>query len=179
VNEELASVRTALGELRSRVSSRADVLDRTLITAPISGTVMNLRVTTEAGVIGSGQPILDIVPQQGKLIIDAQIKPTDIDNVEPGMKARVILTAYRQRNLPRIYGVLRSISADRLIEDRSGEAYFLAKVEVDAENLAKLKDVRMIAGMPAEVMILNRERTFFDYLMQPLKESLDKSFREN
>jgi hypothetical protein len=74
---------------------------------------------------------------------------------------------------------LRSVSADRLIEDRSGEAYFLAKVEVDAENLAKLKDVRMIAGMPAEVMILNRERTFFDYLMQPLKESLDKSFREN
>ena len=179
VNEELASVRTALGELRSRVSSRADVLDRTLITAPISGTVMNLRVTTEAGVIGSGQPILDIVPRQGKLIIDAQIKPTDIDNVEPGMKARVILTAYRQRNLPRIYGVLRSVSADRLIEDHSGEAYFLAKVEVDAENLAKLKDVRMIAGMPAEVMILNRERTFFDYLMQPLKESLDKSFREN
>ena len=179
VNEELASVRTALAELRSQVSSRADVLDRTLITAPISGTVMNLQVTTEAGVIGSGQPILDIVPQQGKLIIDAQIKPTDIDNVEPGMKARVLLTAYRQRNLPQIFGVLRSVSADRLIEDHSGEAYFLAKVEVDAENLVKLKDVRMIAGMPAEVMILKRERTFFDYLLEPLKDSLDKSFRES
>lgn len=179
VNEELTKVSASLAELRSQLASREDVLTRTVIRAPISGTVMNLRVTTETGVIGSGEPILDIVPTGGKLIIDAQVKPIDIDNVRPGMTARVLLTAYRQRNLPQIYGVLRSVSADRLVEDRSGNAYFLAKVEVDPDDLAELEDVRLMPGMPAEVMILIGERTVLDYLLRPLVESITKSFRES
>jgi HlyD family secretion protein/epimerase transport system membrane fusion protein len=179
IDEELTRVRTALAELRSQISSRQDILDRTTITAPMSGTVMNVLVTTESGVIRAGQPILEIVPDGARLIIDAHIKPNDIDNVQPGMKAQVMLTAYRQRNLPRIDGVLRSVSADRLMEKDSDQAYFLAKVEVDPEGLKELEDVRMIAGMPAEVMILNGERTFLDYLLQPILESLDKSFLED
>jgi HlyD family secretion protein/epimerase transport system membrane fusion protein len=179
IDEELTNVGTALAELRSRISSREDILDRTNITAPISGTVMNVLVTTESGVIRAGQPILEIVPDDARLIIDARIKPTDIDNVQPGMKARVLLTAYRQRSLPQISGVLRSVSADRLVDKDSGQAYFLAKVEVDAEDLQTLEGVRMIAGMPAEVMILNGERTFMDYLLQPILESLDRSFWES
>ena len=179
IDEELTNVRTALAELRSRISSRQDILNRTAITAPISGTVMNVLVTTESGVIRAGQAILEIVPDNARLIIDARIKPTDIDKVQPGMKARVLLTAYRQRNLPRIDGELRSVSADRLMEKDSDRAYFLAKVEVDAEDLNELEDVRMMAGMPAEVMILNGERTFLDYLLQPILESLDRGFRES
>lgn len=179
IDEQLTNVRTILAELRSRVSSRQDILNRTVITAPMSGTVMNVLVTTESGVIRAGQPILEIVPDDARLIIDARIKPTDIDNVEPGMTARVLLTAYRQRNLPQISGVLRSVSADRLMEKDSNRAYFLAKVEVDAEDLQSLEGVRMIAGMPAEVMILSGERTFLDYLLQPILESVDKSFRES
>ncbi len=179
IDEELTNVRTALAGLRSRISSRQDILNRTAITAPISGTVMNVLVTTESGVIRAGQAILEIVPDNARLIIDARIKPTDIDKVQPGMKARVLLTAYRQRNLPRIDGELRSVSADRLMEKDSDRAYFLAKVEVDAEDLNELEDVRMMAGMPAEVMILNGERTFLDYLLQPILESLDRGFRES
>ena len=95
------------------------------------------------------------------------------------MRARVMLTAYRQRNLPQIYGSLRSISADRLIEDRSGDAYFLAKVEVDPAELARLENVRLTPGMPAEVMILTGEQTLVDYLLRPLLDSVTKSFRES
>lgn len=179
VNEELTTVRTALAELRSQLSSREHVLSRTVVYAPISGTVMNVRITTESGVIEPGQPLLDIVPGDAQLIIDAQVKPVDIENVRPGMDARIILTAYRQRNLPQIFGVLRSISADRLVEDRSGEAYYLAKVEVDADDLARLDNIRLIPGMPADVMILNSERTFVDYMLRPLFESINKSFRES
>jgi HlyD family type I secretion membrane fusion protein len=179
VNEELTTVRTALAELRTQLPSREDVLSRTLILAPLSGIAMNLQITTESGVLTPGQPILDIVPAEAKLIIDARVKPIDIDTVEQGMQARIMLPAYRQRNLPQIHGTVRSISADRLIEDRSGEAYFLAKVEVDAAELARLDDVRLSPGMPAEVMVLTGEYTLLDYLLRPLLDSVTKSFREN
>jgi HlyD family type I secretion membrane fusion protein len=179
INEDLTKVRSALAELRSQLPSRADVLTRTIITAPIAGTVMNVRVTTESGVVRPGEPILDIVPVEAKLIIDARVRPIDIDTVQPGMKAHVLLTAYRQRNLLQIHGSLRSISADRLIDDRSGEAYFLAKVEVDRAELARLKDVRLMPGMPAEVMILTGERTLLDYFLRGFLESVTKSFRES
>lgn len=179
MNEEFTKVRSVLAELRNQVSARQDVLKRTEITAPIAGTVMNLRVTTETGVIRAGDALLDIVPGKVKLIIDAQVRPIDIDNVRPGMKARVLLTAYRQRNLPQIHGVLRSVSADSLVEDRTGRAYFLAKVEVDPADLAGLSDVRLIPGMPAEVMIFTGEQTLLDYIVRPLTESVLKSFRDN
>ena len=139
---------------------------------------MNVKVTTETGVVGAGHPILDIVPGEARLIIDARLKPIDIDVVQPGMRARVLLTAYRQRTMPQIFGTLRSVSADRMVDDRTGDAYFLAKVDVDPGDLAHLKDVRLTAGMPAEVMILTGERTVLDYLLRPLLNSFIKSFRE-
>ena len=178
-NDELAKIRASLASLRSELPSREDVFTRTTIQAPISGTVMNVKVTTETGVVTAGQPILDIVPGEAKLIIDARLKPNDIDVVQPGMRARVLLTAYRQRIMPEIFGTLRSVSADRLVEERTGEAYFLAKVEVDPDDLAQLKDVKLAPGMSAEVMILTGERTVLDYLLRPLLESFIKSFRES
>ena len=140
---------------------------------------MNMKVTTESGVIRPGDPLLDIVPNDGRLIIDAHVKPTDIDNVHPGLETRVLLTAYRQRNLPQIHGVLRSISADILYDDRSRSSYFLAKVEVDPAALQELEDVHLIPGMPAEVMILNGDQTFLQYMIAPLSLSLTRSFRED
>lgn len=180
VSEELTQVRIDLSALTSQLPSRADVLDRTLIRAPIDGRIMNLRVTTEAGgVIGPGEPILDIVPLDGGVVIDARVKPVDIDTVKPGMTARVMLTAYRQRSMPQIEGHLRSISGDRLVDDRTGEPYFLAQIEVDPADLSAAgEDIRMMPGMPAEVMILTGDRTMLDYLAQPLTESLFRSFRE-
>jgi HlyD family secretion protein len=177
-NEDLTKVRAGLAELRSQFPSRADILTRTVIAAPIAGTVMKMRVTTESGVVGPGEPILDIVPTEAKLIVDARVKPIDIDTIKTGMKARVLLTVYRQRNLPQIHGIVRSISADRLIDDRTGEAYFLAKVEVDPAELAHLPDVRLSPGMPADVMILTGEQTLLGYLLRPLLDSVEKGFRE-
>jgi HlyD family secretion protein/epimerase transport system membrane fusion protein len=178
VNEDLTKVRAALAEVRSQLSARQDVLKRTVITAPIAGRVMNIKVTTETGVVSAGEPLLDIVPDEAKLIVDAQVKPVDIDNVVPGMRARVVLTAYRQRNLPQIHGVLRSVSADSLVEERTGHAYFLAKIEVDPNELARLKNVRLMPGMPAEVMIMTGDQTVLDYIIRPLAESIRRSFRD-
>lgn len=178
-NEDLAKVRGDLTELRSELPSRQDVLARTAIVAPISGTVMNLRVRTESGVISSGQPLLDIVPNEPNLIIDSRIKPADIDVVHPDMPARVVLSAYPTRHLPQIHGLLTSVSADRLTDERTGEPYFLGKVKVDMADLAKLHDVKLSPGMPAEVMILTGEHTLLDYMLAPVRDSLNRGFREN
>ncbi|RRH99275.1 HlyD family type I secretion periplasmic adaptor subunit [Mesorhizobium tamadayense] len=178
-NEDLAKVRGDLAELRSQLPSREDVLARTDIVAPIAGTVMNLRVTTESGVIASGQALLDIVPNEPNLIIDSRIKPADIDVVHPDMPARVVLSAYPSRHLPQIHGLLTSVSADRLTDEKTGEPYFLAKVKVDAADLEELHDVRLSPGMPAEVMILTGEHTLLDYMLAPVQASLTRSFREN
>lgn len=177
-NEDLSKVRGGLAELRSQLPSRQDMLARTAITAPISGTVMNLRVTTESGVISSGQPILDIVPSEPDLVIDSRIRPADIDMVHPKMPARVVLSAYPTRHFAQIHGLLTSVSADRLTDERTGEPYFLAKVKVDAAELGKLHEVRLSPGMPAEVMILTGEQTLLDYMLAPVFDSLNRGLRE-
>lgn len=180
VSTQLADVRAELAGLRSQLPERLDALARTTITAPIAGQVLNLQVTTEAGgILKPGGDILDIVPDETNLIIDARLRPQDIDAVQPGMPAQVILTAYTQRNLPRIFGALRNVSADRLTDERTGEPYFLAQVVVPAEELDVLDGaVQMSAGMPADVMILTGERTFFDFLLKPFADSIRASFRE-
>lgn len=178
-SEEMAEVQRAVAELESELPWRADILQRTEVRSPIAGTVMNMRVATASGVIRGGEPILDIVPQGVPLVIDAHVKPTDIDVIKKGMLARVILSAYQQRNLPQIFGTLRSISPDRFVDERSGASYFLAKIEVPPAQLDNLPTVDLVPGMPADVMLLTGERTVADYLIGPLLASVRVSFREN
>jgi HlyD family secretion protein len=180
VAEELTRVRAELSMIRSQLPERADALARTQVTAPMAGRVMNIQITTEqGGILAPGGAILDIVPDDAPLIIDARIRPEDIDGVRPGLRARILLSAYSQRNLPQIFGTLRTVSADRLVDPRSGEPYFLARVEVDPAELAALADrVELIPGMSADVMILTGERTFAEALFQPFAASLRSAFRE-
>lgn len=179
VNEEIGTVRTELATLRSKLPARTDVLARTTIAAPMAGTVMNVRVTTQTGVVKPGEMLLEIVPSEVKLIIDARVSPNDIDVVRAGMRTKVVFSAFAQRNLPQFHGSLRSVSADRMTDERTGEAYFLAKVEVDPADLKALgADQVLSAGMPTEVYILTGQRTTLDYLVRPFVDSIHKSFRE-
>jgi HlyD family type I secretion membrane fusion protein len=180
VAEELSQVRADLAGVRSELPSRADVLTRTVVTAPLAGTVMNVRVTTKTGVVKPGEPLFDLVPDHPRLVVDARVKPTDMDIVRAGQRARVLFTAYGQRNLPQIFGRLRSISADRMTDERTGQPYFLAKVEVAPNEIKRLApEIELTPGMPAEVMILTGERTLLGYLIRPFIDSVTKSFREN
>ncbi len=180
VSSGIADIRAELSGLRSQLPERLDALQRTIITAPLSGAVLNIKVTTEnGGILRPGEPILDIVPDDDPLVIDARVGPKDIDTVFPGLQARVILSAFAQRNLPQVYGVVKSISADRLIDERTGEPYFLAKVYVGNEALSGLDaEIALSPGMPVDVMILTGERTLLDYLVSPFADSLRASFRE-
>jgi HlyD family secretion protein/epimerase transport system membrane fusion protein len=176
---EMAETRSELDSVEERLNAQHDILKRTVVVAPVSGVVVQLRFHTTGGVVGPGQPILDIVPQDAELLIDAHVRPVDIDEVVPEQEARVHFLAYSGRNLPQIKGAVRSVSADSLLDEVSGESYFLARVEVPAQELEKLGDgVKISPGMPAEVMIMTRERTLLQYLVQPVADSLRRTFRE-
>lgn len=180
VADKLANVRAELATVEEKLFASEDVLSRTVIKAPISGEVVNRRFNTTGGVVGPGEPILDIVPDSVELLIDARVKPIDIDVVEIGQPARIQLTAYAQTSQPIIEGEVVRISADALVDENSGDSYFKASIEVPESELAKLHDnVVLSPGMPAEVLIVTGERTLMGYLLEPLTQALRHSFRES
>lgn len=180
IGTQLAEVTGELAEARERLTAAADVLRRIVITAPITGTVVQLKAHTIGGVVTAGQPILDIVPRDEDLLIDARIAPTDIDVVREGLPAQVVLSAYKQRNLPRLEGRVRSVSADRIVDPQNNTPYYLVRIEVDREHLAKIApDVALTPGMPADAMVMTGERTALSYLTRPFLDSLRRSMRES
>lgn len=179
VSEQMDKVRVELADVTEKLQLTRDVLARTTIAAPISGTVVNLRFKTLGGVIKAGDPILDIVPIEETLLIEARISPVDVDVVHPGLPAQVHLTAFSRWELPRIDGTVRSVSADAMVDQTTGQTYYLAKVEVNPNELEQFKDlIELQAGMPAEVLIVSRERTFLDYLAEPFRNVMRRGFRE-
>lgn len=179
IAREMAEVQTQLSQAGERMAASGDILERIAIVAPVSGKVLDLKYHTAGGIIVPGAAILDIVPENEDLIIEARVSPMDIDVVYENLEAQVHLTAFGQRNLPMITGTVRHVSADRLLDEITGEPYFKATVEVSREELARIGEgVTLISGMPAEVMIVTGEQTLFGYLLKPAAETLRHSFRE-
>lgn len=179
VTTRLEQVRVELATVTEKLNASVDVLKRTVITAPIAGVVLNMRFKTNNGVLKPAEPILDIVPAEDILLIDARVSPVDIDVVRTGLQAKVQLTAYSGRNTPRLNGIVKTVSADRLVDEGSRQPYYLARVHVDRDELRQLHaGIELIPGMPADVLIVTGERTMVEYLFQPFLDALWRSFRE-
>jgi HlyD family type I secretion membrane fusion protein len=183
VAEELEEVQSQLAETEEELRAAEDVLRRREIRAPIAGAVMDLQFFTEGGVIEAGVPILDIVPESDRLVIEAKVSPLDIDTVEPGLPAQVRLTAFKQRSTPTLEGRVVQVSADRLSDDspsdeQAATAFYKADVEIHSAKLARLDGISLYPGMPAEVLIQTGERTLADYLIAPVLDSFARAFRE-
>jgi HlyD family secretion protein len=177
---QLDQTRSKLSEVDQRLHASRDVLNRTVVTAPASGTVVGLRFKTEGGVVQRGEPIMDIVPSEDTLLIDSRISTNDIDVVRSGLSAQVHLSAFSNRSTPRVHGMVRSVSADRLIDEQTRQPYYLARVEVDRHELDQLSPrIELMPGMPAEVLIVTHERTLLEYLTQQFLDSFRRSFRED
>ncbi|HEX2840442.1 HlyD family type I secretion periplasmic adaptor subunit [Hyphomicrobium sp.] len=180
VTAESDKVRLDLADLGERLRASADVLKRTVITAPTGGTVINMRAKTLGGVVQRGESILEIVPTDDALIIDAHVYPNDINRVHPGLVAQIHLSAYSSRVLPRIEGRVKSVSPDRVTDPSGQQAYYLARVEVDREKLKKdAPNVELIPGMAAEIVIVAEERTLLQYLWQPIEAALRRGMHES
>ena len=178
VEEQLRETRARAYELGQRLAAAQDILERTTIRSPIAGKVVGLDGHTSGGVIAAGQRLLDVVPLNDKLVVQATIDPLDIDQVAEGLPATVWLSAVNRRTQKGIEGRVRTVSADRLTDPRTGMAYYLARIEMEAEAVERAA-VPLQAGMSADVMIKTGARTAWDYLSAPILRSLSFALREN
>jgi HlyD family type I secretion membrane fusion protein len=178
VTRDLRDTQAKLLEVLPKLSHAKAVLNRIEIRSPYSGRVVALNVFSVGGVIGKGEKILDVVPDEDSLVVEAQVAVDDIGDIRPNMRAEVHLTAYKQRITPTVAGDIAQISADRLVDPKSGQPYYVALVRLDKQQLAKLPQVRLYPGMPATVIIQTEERTAFDYLVGPLVQSFNAAFRQ-
>jgi HlyD family type I secretion membrane fusion protein len=179
VATHLHEVQADLLDIQERYVAAADELQRLEIRAPQSGIVVGLDVHTLGGVISPGQPILDIVPKEDELVIEAQVAPQDIDKIAIGLEATVRLSAFDLRSTPELSGTVFATSADRLIEEASREPYYLVAARIPDAELAKLQGLELVPGMPAEVFIRTGERTALSYLLKPLTDGMARAFKDD
>lgn len=184
VSIDLADRTNELSQISEDLVNASEAINRTEIIAPFDGTVSALYYGLEGAVIPPQEVIMELVPDVMDLLIEARVSPNDIDNVEVGQEARVILSAYRQRNLPRIMGEVVTVIPSA-VQPRNGGQYFPVYVMVPAETLANIyatedgRSIRLQRDMQAQVMITTGERTMLEYILEPFFQSMNMSFRES
>src|SRR3954453_19512239 len=178
VTKDLRDTQAKMLEVIPKAMNAKAVLGRMEIRSPYAGRVVALTVFSVGGVIQRGEKILDIVPDQDSLTIEAQIAVEDISDIRPNMRAEVHLTAYKQRIVPIIHGDVIQVSADRLTDPKTNNPYYVAFVRIDADELAAMPNIKLYPGMPATVMIPTIQRTALDYIVGPLVMSFNHSFRQ-
>ncbi|SHL05153.1 HlyD family secretion protein [Bradyrhizobium lablabi] len=181
--EQMHEVRGELADVRERMLGAKGVLDRTRIIAPVSGVVVKLRYHTQGGVVEAGKNIMELLPVHEELIIEARLRPQDIDSVKHGQKATVRLTALQQRITPMVSGDVIYLSADTLADEKKSQQVgptdvYMVRVKLNSEESRKIPDFSPTPGMPAEVYIKTSERTFFQYIVKPIHDSMSRAFRE-
>ncbi|VWX53336.1 HlyD family type I secretion periplasmic adaptor subunit [Novosphingobium sp. 9U] len=172
-----------LNEVMPKWLAAKDQLERTLIRAPLAGRIVGLRVFSRGGVIQAGQPILDIVPDAAPLVVKANFSPGDIDGVYEGRQAEVKFLSLHERDLPILLGTVRNVSADALLDEKSGRSYFTAEIIVSESQIAMLKKIRgadtgIRPGVPVQVLVKLRPRTALQYMLDPLTEAFSRSLHE-
>ncbi len=178
---ELGKVQDTVFELREKLTPKLDAKDRLTITAPIAGEVMNLKVHSEkSGVIQPAQPILEIVPRNAELVVEAQIQPDKITNVKKGQKTRVQLSAFNRRTTPPVRGEVIYVSADQMQQETSAgkQPFYIVHIKINPGDLQQ-SGAYLSPGMPAVCYIETEKRTIVNYLLDPILEVMDQSLRES
>ena len=179
VNTQLVEAQTLAFEIGERLRSVEERLQRSQIRAPASGMVLGMSVHTLGAVIAAGQPILEIVPDNADLIVEARISPNDIDRVSAGKRADIRFSAFNSSTTPVIEGVLEQISADSLVDQNTGQSYYLGSIAITSKGLQDLGQQNLLPGMPAEVLINTGSRTLLSYLLQPASNWMARSLTED
>ena len=185
VKKQAAELQGKIGELRAAINKDQDVLDRTVITAPITGMVNDLKYHTAGGVIPAGSTIMDIIPENGPVLVDAQVLPRDISRIHIGQEAKIMFSTYKSRTTPMIIGKVVQVSPDRIVRPTSGDesalagGYYLARVEVEEADLHKLATpITLTPGMPVDVMVVDGKNSMLSYYIKPFLDSFNRAFRE-
>jgi epimerase transport system membrane fusion protein len=179
VGEQLREAQGNIADAEERITALSDQVKRTTVTAPVSGTVVGLKVHTVGAVIQPGDPIMEIVPSGDDFIIEARVPDRDIDNIYPGQYAEIRFSAFNQRLSNVIDGEVTNVSADSFEDEATGAKYYKARVKVTEDGKREMtENMQLLAGMPAEVMIRTGERTFASYMTKPITDMLARAMRE-
>lgn len=177
VAKGLAEAQAKVFDFQDRLTSATDVLRRREVKAPTDGIIVNSRVHTVGGVIRTGDPLMELVPTNDDLIIEAMVSPMDVDVAAPGMEAEIKFSSLSTRHIPILVGTVETVAADATT-DQHGNRFFMARVRVGKDQLVHLNGQKLIPGMPAEVLIKAGERTIIEYMLRPLTDSFFKAFKE-
>ncbi|KHS75197.1 hemolysin D [Pectobacterium brasiliense] len=178
VNSELADVRALLSDVGSKKEKADFNLANIQMRAPVSGTVVGLKVFTEGGVIAPGQTLLEIVPDDQPLLVDARLPVELVDKVWPGLPVELQFVAFNQSTTPRVAGTVELLSADRLLDERDGSPYYSLRVQVDEAGKRALEGLEVKPGMPVQGFVRTGERSFVNYLFKPLMDRLHLALTE-
>ncbi|HYI85620.1 MAG TPA: HlyD family type I secretion periplasmic adaptor subunit, partial [Burkholderiales bacterium] len=175
--DELKEASSRMFDLEERIRPSRDASERQKITAPIAGEVVGLRIFNAGSVIGPREVLMEIVPQEKRLIVEARIRPEDVNHVRQGTEADIRLTAYQSRTTPLVAGAVLYVSGDRLVDQQSGQPYYIVHIDVPEKSLVASSQ-KLQAGMPAEVFIRTDNRSALDYLLAPVTSYLRRAMRE-
>lgn len=184
VDDRMRAVTQRLNEVRPKLAAARERLARAVVRAPADGRVVGLRVFTVGGVVTPGESLMEVVPDRRALVIKAQISPADADDVTVGLPTKIRFPTLHDRDMPSIDGVVTTLSADSLADERTGQPYFSAEVQVGAAELRGLTAARtggsaIRAGLPVEILVPLEKRTLLQYLVEPLTRSLWRTGREH
>jgi HlyD family type I secretion membrane fusion protein len=178
VSKDFSDAQTQSADLRQRFAVAQDAARRVSILAPMDGVVQNLKVTTVGGVVRSGEPLVDIAPDQGNMIVEARFSPNDVDSVHPGQPVQIRFSTFHSRTVPVISGTIRTVSRDRLSDEATHTSYYLAIVDVPDSHLPVEIRGKLRAGLPAEIVAPTGTRTALQYAFGPLSSALSGTMRE-
>jgi len=180
VGEQLREAQAQIAQAEEQIVSLSDQVERTVITAPVSGTVVGRQVNTVGAVIRGGDTIMEVVPSNDGFVVEARIPTRDIDNIYIGQFAEIRFSAFNQRLTDVIDGEVIHVSADSFEDEATGERYYRARVRVTEEGYTQMNEhMQLLSGMPAEVMIRTGERTFASYIAKPITDMLARALRED
>ncbi|MEY8688638.1 MAG: HlyD family type I secretion periplasmic adaptor subunit, partial [Leptothrix sp. (in: b-proteobacteria)] len=167
-----------LREIDEKLRPSADLADRQVVKAPVAGTVMGLRISAVGSSVGPREPLMELVPLNEKLVVEAHVRPEDIDHVRAGGDGEVRLSAFDSRAVPRLPARVEMVSPDRVFEQSSGQSWYTAQLSVDDAALKSLPKLKLQTGMPAEVFISTPARTLLEYLLEPINAFRQRALRE-
>jgi protease secretion system membrane fusion protein len=174
----LADVQREADALANKLTGLEFDLNNALVKTPVDGTVVGMSIFTNGGVIGSGFRMMDVVPSEDPLVVEGRLPVHLIDKVHPNLKIELIFSAFNQNQTPHIPGIVTNVSADRLVDEKSGQPYYSVSAKVAPEGMKLVSSLQIKPGMPVDLFIKTGERTMMNYLLKPIVDHLKMSMTE-
>jgi HlyD family secretion protein len=176
--EQLQQVRAEIAQLEEKKIAAQDQLMRMEIKSPQSGTIHDLTIHTIGGVIAPGEIVMQVVPREDVLVIEAQVQPIDVDQLTPNQEATIRLPSFDQRTTPELTAAVKTISPDLLEDPKTGLSFYMAELTISEDELDKLGGKNLVPGMPVEAFIQTGNRTVISYIMKPMVDQIAHAMRE-